>query len=101
MYVMKKRILRVILALNGTLLLAIAALFFADHVAGVPCGPRPYIRIPYLSCSRYAAAGLLLLGLLVDSMLVTLPLLVFALLQEVEAALRRLTRARRQRQRGA
>jgi hypothetical protein len=87
MDVMKKRILRGILALDGILLLLIVALFLADQLSGVPCGPRPHVAIPYFGCSRYALAALLLLGLLVDSMIVTLPLLLFALIQEVEAAL--------------
>jgi|SRR5215469_4961488 len=100
MYDMKKRILRVLLALDGILLLVIAALYLADRMSGVSCGPRRFIMFPYLGCSRFAIAALLLQYLLLFPMMLTLPILLVALLQAMEAALRRLTPDRRRRPRG-
>jgi hypothetical protein len=98
MYDMKKRILRVLLALDGILLLVIAALYLADRMSGVSCEQR-FIMFPYLGCSRFATAALLLQYLLLYPMLLTLPILLVVVLQAAEAALRRLMRDRR-RQRG-
>ncbi len=98
---MKKRILRGLLALDGILLLGITALYLADWVSGVSCGPRFYNPLPYLGCSRFAEAALLLLGLLLYPMMLTIPILLVVLIQDVGAALRRLRGDQRQRQRGA